>query len=135
MRRQPEPMLLALGSAGAFDSRPHRDRGDSLAVITQRTYVVPEDEIRVDMVLLWSAPGSATELWIEAKIGAALSGPDQLLRYGAAKELLASIDGVRRPPLVLLAPSDLTGGRARWLSWQKIADVVRAFPNPDALVA
>jgi hypothetical protein len=128
-------MLRALRAGGVFDTAAF-DR-EPLLAITQRTYVVPtrpdgtDDEVRPDLVLLWAASAAATELWIEVKTGAQLSGDDQLWRYRKAQEHLQARDGIRRPAVVLLSPSNLLDRGAaagpnaadrsttqRWLSWQ-----------------
>lgn len=142
IRRDARPMVVALGQSGSFDTTSVSQQ--HLTVFTQRTYSVPDDEGRVDLVLLWSAPGSAVELWIEVKTGSPLSGDRQLQRYARAQRLLSARDGVDRPRLVLLSTTDIRsagdGGDATsdllisaHMSWQDIVEAVGAGPDSDSL--
>jgi hypothetical protein len=137
IRRDARPMLAALAQ-GSFN--PANVSEHHLTVLTQRTYLVPGDEIRLDLVLLWSAKGSAIELWIEVKTGSPLSGKNQLRRYADAQTQLTSMDGVARPRLVLLSTSDLRSGDtagdltiSAHTSWQDVVDAVRETHDPDSL--
>jgi hypothetical protein len=126
-RREPELLLSALAAAGAFD--PSQISGQPCTVLTQVPYSPPGDEIRPDLVLVWSAPFPGRELWLEVKVGAPLSSGEQqtddstpsgglsarvaspkrfnqLTRYALAQRWATGLDGVTRA-LVLLAPADL----------------------------
>jgi hypothetical protein len=140
IRRDPRPILTTLARTGALDTS--RVIGEPLTVFTQRSHVLADDSIRLDLVLLWTS--LPLEVWIEVKTGSPLSGDRQLVRYLDAQAALTANDAVERPPLVLLSEVDLRfasstpapsapGRSPSHMAWQDIIEAVRDTDHPDTL--
>jgi hypothetical protein len=148
---QAGPFLDALSARGV-DLRTARSTRPF--VTTQRTHRFDgahPDEVRLDLVLAWPDAHPPIELWVEIKVGAGLSGVDQLNRYERAMNRLAEREArhaaeVVRPPLVLLSRDDLTQAIGHTnhdpvradrppthVSWQHVADAVARSSEPNTL--
>ena len=120
VREKPEPLLRVLAERGICGPRL------PIVVSVETQQPVPNHPFRhLDLVVRLRAPdGRVSEVWLEVKVHAPVSG-NQLKVYSDAASAEFLRDGVRRE-LVWLGPSDPPEKQKRhlrsWIHWQSLAD-------------